>query len=442
MLEELIQKLDGTVRKLRGMGKLTEKNIGESMRDMRRVLLEADVNYKVVKDFIAEVQSKAVGEEVLRSVTPGQLVVKIVNDELTQLLGRANAPLTWGHMPPSVIMVVGLQGSGKTTFVGKLGAHLNKRGRNPMLVAADVYRPAAIEQLETLGESVQIPVFSLGTESPVKISTMAVSEARNQGCDTLIIDTAGRLHIDDAMMSELEEIKGAVDPSEILFVADGMTGQDAVRSAKSFLDRLDFSGIVLTKLDGDARGGAALSMRAVTGKPIKFISTGEKLEEMEPFHPDRLASRILGMGDVVTLVEKAQESVDKEKAEKLAQKIKKQSFTLEDFFDQLQQIKRMGPMNQIAGMIPGLGRKMGGLQVDETALMRVEAIINSMTYEEKVRPQIINGSRRKRIAMGSGTSVQDVNRLLKQFQMMQKMVKQMSRLGTKGFPGGMPMGFQ
>lgn len=441
MFEELIQKLDGTVRKLRGMGKLTEKNIGESMRDIRRVLLDADVNYRVVKDFIARVQAKAVGKEVLQSIAPGQQVVKIVNDELTQLLGRSNVPLQLGHVPPSIIMIVGLQGSGKTTFTGKLGVYLQKRGRSPMLVAADIYRPAAIEQLETLGKSVDIAVFSKGTEAPVKIVKQSVSAARQQGCDTLILDTAGRMHIDETMMSELEEIKQSVKLSEILFVADGMTGQDAVRSAKSFLDRLDFDGIVLTKMDGDARGGAALSIRAVTGKPIKFVSIGESLEEIELFYPDRMASRILGMGDVVTLVEKAQEAVDRDKAEKLEKKFEKQALTLEDFYDQLQQLKKMGPMNQIASMLPGMGHKMGGLKVDETAMVRIEAIINSMTYEEKVRPQIINGSRRKRIAMGSGTSVQDVNRLLKQFQMMQKMMKQMSRFGTKGFPEGFQMGF-
>ena len=440
MFEELIQKLDGTVRKLRGMGKLTERNIGESMRDIRRVLLEADVNYRVVKDFIAQVQTKAVGKEVLQSITPGQQVVKIVYDELTQLLGRSNVPLQWAHVPPSIIMIVGLQGSGKTTFAGKLGVHLHKKGRSPMLVAADIYRPAAIKQLETLGKSVDIPVFSKEKETPVKIVKQSVTAARQEGHDTLILDTAGRLHIDEMMMSELEEIKQTSKPSEILFVADGMTGQDAVRSAKSFLDRLDFDGIVLTKMDGDARGGAALSIRAVTGKPIKFVSIGESLEEIEPFYPDRMASRILGMGDVVTLVEKAQEAVDREKAEKLEKKIEKQALTLEDFYDQLQQLKKMGPMNQIASMLPGMGHKLGGLKVDETAMVRIEAIINSMTYEEKVRPQIINGSRRKRIAMGSGTSVQDVNRLLKQFQMMQKMMKQMSRFGMKGIPKGFQMG--
>lgn len=441
MFEELTEKLDLAIKKLRGMGKLTEKNIAESMREIRRVLLEADVNYRVVKDFISSIQAKALGREVVQSVTPGQQVVKIVYDELVRLLGQGNVPLQFGNVPPSVIMVVGLQGSGKTTFVGKLGIYLSKRGRTPILVAADVYRPAAVEQLETLAKSVDLPVFSLGSKKPVKIVKEAVSAARKKGYDTLILDTAGRLHIDDEMMSELEEIKKAIRIAEVLYVADGMTGQDAVRSAKSFLDRLNFDGIVLTKLDGDARGGAALSIRAVTEKAIKFISTGEKLDRIEPFHPERIASRILGMGDVVTLVEKAQEAVDEKKAEKFAQKLKKQAFTLEDFYDQLQQVKRMGPLNQITGMLPGLDRKMRGLQVDETALVSVEAVINSMTIEERQKPQIINGSRRKRIAVGSGTSVQEVNRLLKQFQMMQKMVKQMSRSGSKKFPMDMPIGF-
>jgi len=441
MFDELIQKLDIAIKKLRGMGKLTEKNIAESMREIRRVLLEADVHYRVVKDFVAHIQAKAVGEEVLQSVAPGQQVVKIVQDELVRLLGRANVPLQFGHVSPSTIMVVGLQGSGKTTFVGKLGVYLNKQGRSPLLVAADVYRPAAVEQLESLGKSAALPVFSMGTEVPVRIVKKAVSHARKYGFDTLLLDTAGRLHIDEAMMSELEEIKKTVKPSEVLFVADGMTGQDAVRSATSFLDRLDFEGIVLTKLDGDAKGGAALSIRAVTGKPIKFVTTGEKLDEIEPFHPERMASRILGMGDVVTLVEKAQEAVDKKKAEKLEERLKKQAFTLEDFYDQLQQVKRMGSLSQVAELIPGVGHRMSDLQMDEAALVKIEAIINSMTIEERQKPHIINGSRRKRVASGSGTNVQDVNRLLKQFQMMQKMVKQMGRFGAKKFSKTIPLGF-
>jgi len=442
MFDELINKFDTVIRKLRGRGKLTEKNIADSMREIRKVLLEADVNYKVVKDFIDRVQTKAVGTEVLRSITPGQQVVKIVYDELVDLLGSSNVPIQVGSVSPSVIMVVGLQGSGKTTFVGKLGNYFRKQGANPLFVAADVYRPAAIEQLETLGNSINIPVFSLGVDKPVKIVKQAVAYARKHGYDRLILDTAGRLHIDETMMLELEEIKNSVKPAEILFVADGMTGQDAVRSAKVFLERLDFDGIVLTKLDGDARGGAALSIRAITGKPIKFITMGEKLDELDPFYPDRIASRILGMGDVVTLVEKVQKTVDREQAEKLTQKLKKQAFTLEDFYDQLQQIKRMGSLSQIAGMIPGIGRKMKGLSVDESALIKIEAIISSMTVMERQNPHIINGSRRKRIAMGSGTTVQDVNRLLKQFQTMQKMMKQMSRMNSKKFPMNIPLGFE
>ncbi len=440
MFDELIEKFDLAVKKLRGVGKLTDRNIVESMREIRRVLLEADVNYKVVKDFVSEVQSKAVGEEVLRSVTPGQLVVKFVHDELVQLLGKANIPLHFGNVPPSVLMVVGLQGSGKTTFVGKLGVHLRKKGRHPLLVAADIYRPAAIDQLVILGKTADIPVFEQGTAKPVKIARSAISFARQHGYDTLILDTAGRLHIDEKMMDELGELKSVIKPSEILYVADSMTGQDAVRSAQAFLDQLDFDGIVLTKIDGDAKGGAALSIRAITQKPIKFISSGEKLDQMEPFHPDRMASRILGMGDVVTLVERAQETIDEKKAEKLAKKLRKQAFTLEDFYDQMQQVRKMGPLNQITAMMPGMGRKMNGLQVDENTLVNIEAMINSMTIEERQKPGVINGSRRKRIAAGSGTSVQEVNRLLKQFQMMQKMIKQMSRFGSKQMPQGFPMG--
>ena len=441
MFEELIEKLDATVRRIRGLGKLTEKNISESMREIRRILLEADVNYRVVKNFIAEIQKKALGQAVVRSVSPGQQVVKIVYDEMVQLLGKANVSLQLGSNAPSIIMVVGLQGSGKTTFVGKLGTYLRKQGHNPLLVAADVVRPAAIEQLKTLGKSVNIPVYEFGKEKPVRIVKEAVSHSRKQGYDVLIVDTAGRLHIDEAMMAELTGIKDAIKPAEILFVADGMTGQDAVKSAQSFLDELDFTGIVLTKMDGDSKGGAALSIRAITGKPIKFISTGEKLSHIEPFHPDRMASRILGMGDVVTLVEKAQEVSDKRQNEKIAEKLRKNAFTLEDFYTQIQQIKRMGSLDQIAGMLPGMGKNLAGLRVDDDTLVSIEAIIQSMTIEERNKPQIINGSRRKRIAYGSGTRVQDVNRLLKQFQAMQKMVKQMSRFGKQKMVPNIPMGF-
>lgn len=440
MFDELTNKLDSAFRKLRGAGKLSEKNIAESLREIRRILLEADVNYQVAKTFIASVQEKAIGTEVIKSITPGQLIVKIVHDELVQLLGKSNVGIHFGSIPPSVIMLVGLQGSGKTTFAGKLSVMLRKQGKRPLLVAADVYRPAAIDQLITLGRSVDVPVFSMGQDDPVKIAKAGVDQARKQGLDTLILDTAGRLHVDENMMDELIRIKDSIKPSEILFVADGMTGQDAVKSAQSFLETLDFSGVVLTKMDGDAKGGAALSVRAVTGKPIKFISSGEKLDAIEAFHPDRLASRILGMGDVVTLVEKAQEAIDEEKTEKLAEKLRKQAFTLEDFLDQLHQIKKMGPLEQIMGMVPGMN-KLKGMQVDEGALVKTEAIIQSMTKDERRKPHIINGSRRKRIATGSGTSVQDVNRLLKQFQMMQKMMKQMSRMGGRKAMRRMPMGF-
>jgi len=436
MFQELSEKLESVLRKLRGQGILSEKNISESMREVRRVLLEADVNYKVAKQFIADVEARAVGREVLQSVTPGQMVVKIIHDELQRLLGEKEAPLDFGRTLPSVIMLVGLQGSGKTMLAGKLARHLRKKGRNPMLAAADIYRPAAIEQLKVVGKSLDIATYTEPIQDAVQISRHAVEHARKNLFDTVIIDTAGRLHIDEAMMDELRRIKEAVQPAEILFVADSMTGQDAVNTAQSFLTQLDFSGVVLTKMDGDARGGAALSIRAVTGRPIKFISVGEKLDQLEPFYPERLASRILGMGDVVTLVERAQEAVDLKEADRLEKKLRRQEFTLEDFFDQLQQIKRMGPLQDLLAMIPGAQAKaFRGLEVDERALTKVEAMINSMTPQERHQPHIINGSRRKRIARGSGTTVQDVNRLLNQFGMIQKMIKSMKH-GGKGM--GMP----
>jgi len=442
MLEDLVRKFDGVLRKLRGTGKLTEKNIEETLREIRRVLLEADVNYKVAREFIASVQARAVGREVLDSVTPGQMLIKIVHDELVTLLGQSSAPLNIEGALPAVIMVVGLQGSGKTTFVAKLGIHLGKRHRKALLAAADIYRPAAIDQLVQLGKSAGLPVFSLGSADPVKIAVGAVDEARKHSLDTVILDTAGRLHVDDAMMAELEAIQKAVRPSEVLFVADGMTGQDAVRSAREFARRIDFDGIVLTKMDGDARGGAALSIRSATGKPIKFLSTSEKLDGIETFHPDRLASRILGMGDIVTLVEKAQEGVDREKAEALARKIKTQEFTLEDFLDQLQQVKKMGPLSQLMEMVPGMkGRIPAGVEADEKSLVKVEAIIHSMTVEERRKPHVLNGSRRKRIAAGSGTQVQDVNLLLKQFQTMQVLMKRMGKLQGRKPMRGVPFGF-
>jgi signal recognition particle subunit SRP54 len=439
MLEELSSKLEGVLKKVRGHGKLTEKNIAESLKEIRRALLEADVNYRVVKDFIKNVQEKAVGEAVLKSVTPGQQIVKIVHDELVALMGENKADIKTAGIPPTIIMICGLQGSGKTTFTGKLGGYLKKKGRRPMLVAADVYRPAAKKQLQVIGESLKLPVFVNESNDAVQICRDALKAAREKSCDVLILDTAGRLHIDEAMMQELERVKKELKPHEILFVADGMTGQDAVNAAKQFLDRLDFDGVVLTKMDGDARGGAALSIKAVTGRPIKFLSTGEKLDAIEPFHPDRIASRILGMGDVVSLVEKAQEAIDEKSAIELEKKIRKNEFTLEDFYTQLQQIKKMGPLEQLLGMIPGMGKQLKNVKIEDNAFAKVEAIINSMTPEERRKPQIINGSRRKRIALGSGTKVQDVNKLLNQFEQMKKMMKRMNKMKfPKGSIPGLP----
>lgn len=439
MLEDLTQKLEAAFKKLRGYGKLTEANIAESLKEIRRALLEADVNYKVAKDFIATVQDQAVGEAVLKSVTPGQMVVKIVHDEMVRLLGTSTMQVKTAGIPPTILMLSGLQGSGKTTFAGKLASYLKSRGRKPMLVAADVYRPAAIEQLKVLGRSLDVAVYDEGAGDPVKIAFNAIAAARSQLCDTIILDTAGRLHIDEAMMDELVRIKSRIRPHEILFVADGMTGQDAVNTAQAFAAKLNFDGVVLTKMDGDSRGGAALSIRAVTGKPIKFLSIGEKLNEIEQFHPDRLASRILGMGDVVTLVEKAQDTIDQEKAKELEQKLRKAEFDLEDFLDQLQQIKKMGSLESLLKMIPGVSNQLGNANVDERGLVRTEAIISSMTKDERRNPKVLNGNRRKRIADGSGTRVQDVNTLMNQFMQMKKMMKQMKGKSLKGF-GGMPLG--
>ena len=440
MFEDLTAKLEATLKKIRGQGKLTEENIADSLKEIRRSLLEADVNYKVVKEFIQRVQEKAVGEEVLRSVTPGQQIVKIVFDELVQLMGQSQTDLKLSGIPPAVVMLTGLQGSGKTTFAAKLANFLRKKGRHPMLVAADIYRPAAIKQLQVLGKNLNVPVHAEDSSDAVQICQGSIKDAREKGADVVILDTAGRLHIDEEMMAELERIKSALKPQEILFVADGMTGQDAVNAASQFMNRLDFDGIVLTKMDGDARGGAALSIRHVTERPIKFVSTGEKLDAIEPFHPDRMASRILGMGDVVSLVEKAQETVDLEEAEKLEKKLRKQQFTLEDFYDQLQQIKKMGPLEQILGMIPGIGKQLKNVPIGDDAFVQVEAIINSMTRDERRKPQIINGSRRRRIAMGSGTRVQDVNQLLRQFDEMRKMFKKMKGGKFRGAikPGALP----
>jgi len=427
MFETLSQKLEAVFKKLRGQGKITVENVAESLREVRRVLLDADVNLQVAKQFIDNVQQRAVGQDVLSSITPGQQIIKIIHDEIVKLLGETRADITDAQIPPTVILIAGLQGSGKTTFSAKLARLLKSKGRNPLLVAADVHRPAAIDQLISLGHQIDIPVYSDRSASAVKIAEDALEYARKNIRDTVIVDTAGRMHVDEEMMAEVETIKERINPHEVLFVVDSMTGQDAVNTAKAFHDRLNISGVVLTKLDGDARGGAALSIRSVVQRPIKFIGIGEKLDALEPFHPDRIASRILGMGDIVTLVEKAQERIDTEKAAKLEEKLRKSQFTLEDFLDQLRQMKSMGPLEQVVGMIPGMNRLPAGAQIDEKALVRIEAIIQSMTGEERTKPQIINGSRRKRIAAGSGTNVQEVNRLLKQFDEMQKMMKKLTK---------------
>ncbi|MGB9977027.1 signal recognition particle protein [Thermovenabulum sp.] len=426
--EALSQKLDAIFKKLRGKGKLSESDVKEAMREIRLALLEADVNYKVVKDFISKVTERAIGHEVMESLTPGQQVIKIVYDELTNLMGSKEAKLNLKGNP-AVIMLVGLQGSGKTTTAGKLGNYLSKMGRRPLLVAADIYRPAAIKQLHVVGDKVKVPVFSMGEKNPVEIARASVEHAFRHGNDVVILDTAGRLHIDEELMEELKEIKNAVDPCEILLVVDSMTGQDAVNVAESFHSKLELTGLILTKLDGDTRGGAALSIKAVTGCPIKFIGMGEKLDDLEQFHPDRMASRILGMGDVLSLIEKATQNIDIKKAKELEERIRKEQFDLNDFLDQLKQVRKMGSLDQIFSMIPGFSpQKMQGLDFNEKELVKVEAIINSMTKEERRNPSIINGSRRKRIAMGSGTTVQDVNKLLKQFEQMKKLMKQLSEM--------------
>ncbi|MBW7886861.1 MAG: signal recognition particle protein [Bacteroidetes bacterium] len=427
MFETLTEKLDGALKKLRGQGRISKENTEEALREVRRVLLDADVHFNVVKTFIENVQTKALGQEVISSITPGQFIIKIIYDEIVALMGTTQAEITFSNEIPSVIMVAGLQGSGKTTFSGKLARLLKSKGRHPLLVAADVYRPAAIDQLEVLGQEIEVPVFADRKASALEIAKKSIQFAKENARDTVIIDTAGRLAIDEEMMREVENIKSAVAPDEILFVVDSMTGQDAVNTAKAFHDKLDFDGVVLTKLDGDTRGGAALSIRSVVGKPIKFVGIGEKLDALEPFYPERMASRILGMGDIVSLVEKAQQTFDQKKAEKLQQKLVKAQFTLEDFYDQLQEIKKMGSLSQVLSMIPG-ANKLGNLNdVDEKELKYVEAIILSMTKDERNKPEIINGSRRQRIAKGSGTSIQEVNKLLKQFFEMQKMMKNFSK---------------
>ncbi len=440
MFENLSDRLASVFKQLKGHGKLTEKNIEDGLKEVRLALLEADVHYRVVKQFIADVRARALGQEVMASLTPGQQVVKIVNAQLTELMGAQNSDLNLAGTHPVPLMLVGLQGSGKTTTAGKLAVFLRQQGRKPYLIPADVYRPAAIDQLQTLGRQLGVPVFPSDAKTdPVEICLQGRAAAHRAGCDTVLIDTAGRLHIDAALMDELKRIRDALHPSDILLVADAMTGQDAVNIAKAFDEALDIGGVVLTKMDGDARGGAALSIRSITGKPIKFVGVGEKLSALEVFHPDRMAGKILGMGDVLSLIEKAQAVVDEKQAVQLERKLRKNEFTLEDFRDQLLQVSKMGPLGDLLSMIPGLGanKQIKNLKVDDKELGHVVAIINSMTPQERRRHLLINGSRRKRIASGSGTSVQDVNRLLKNYGQMLKMMKKINKGGMRGLGRGM-----
>lgn len=444
--EGLADRLQSTMQKIRGKGKVSEADVKEMMREVRLALLEADVNFKVVKQFVKKVSERAVGQEVLKSLTPGQQVIKVVKEELTELMGGEQSKIAVASRPPTVIMMVGLQGAGKTTTTGKLANLLRKKfNRNPLLVAGDIYRPAAIKQLETLGRQLSMPVFSLGDQvSPVEITKQAIAKAKEEHHDYVLIDTAGRLHVDEALMDELKEMKEIANPDEIFLVVDAMTGQDAVNVAQSFNEQLGLTGVVLTKLDGDTRGGAALSIRTVTNTPIKFVGLGEKMDALEAFHPERMASRILGMGDVLTLIEKAQANVDEEKAKELEKKMRTASFTLDDFLEQLGQVRQMGPLEDLLKMMPGMNKMKGlkNLKIDEKQLAHVEAIIQSMTKEEKTHPEVINSSRRRRIAKGSGTSVPEVNRLLKQFEDMKKMMKQMTGMQQKGRKkGGFKMPF-
>jgi len=440
MLEQLSQNLEGVFKKLRGHGKLSEDNISDAMREVRRALLEADVNYKVVRTFINSVKEKALGAEVLRSITPGQQIVKIIHEELIILLGEKAADLELSGNP-AIILLVGLQGSGKTTTSAKLARNLRKTGRQPLLVACDVYRPAAITQLQVLGKQLDIPVYAdEGNQDVVQIAEAAIRESVRYPANVVIVDTAGRLHVDEDMMDEVQRLQKALKPAETLFVADAMTGQDAVNAAGTFAEAVDLTGVILTKLDGDARGGAALSVREVTGKPIKYIGVGEHLDKLEIFHPDRMAGRILGMGDIVSLVEKAQQDIDVEEAAKLEEKMLKNTFDLEDFKQQLKQLKSMGPIGDLMSMIPGV-KGIKDVDIDEKRLTRIEAIINSMTLVERRRPQILDGSRRKRIARGSGTKVQDVNQLIKQFQSMRKMMKKFGKMNKRQLMKNLPMGF-
>jgi len=443
--ESLTEKLSATFKRLRGKGHLSEADVKEAMKEIKMALLEADVNFKVVKQFVASVTERAVGSDVLESLTPGQMIVKIVNEELTALMGSGNEKLKISSTPPTVVMLVGLQGAGKTTNGAKLAGLMKKQGKRPLLVACDIYRPAAIHQLEVVGEQLGVPVFQMGQIDPVEIAKAAVEHAKKHGNDLVFLDTAGRLHVDNELMDELGRIKAAVNPTEIMLVVDAMIGQDAVTAAKAFDDALDLTGVFLTKLDGDARGGAALSIRAVTGKPIKFAGIGEKLDGIEAFHPDRMASRILGMGDVLSLIEKAQQNIDEKKAAEQMERLRKNKFTLADFYDQLVQFKSMGSMQDIMSMMPGMSGK--NFTVDEKGLAKTEAIILSMTPAERENPSILGSSRKKRIAAGSGTQVSDINRLLKQFDLMQNMVKQMTsgkgmfgKMRSGGFPGMPGMG--
>ena len=440
--ESLSEKLNAAFKKLRGKGRLTQADIKEAMREVRMALLEADVSYKVVKDFTKTVTERASGAEVLEALSPAQMVIKIVNEELCRLMGSENQKLNFGSKSPAVVMLVGLQGAGKTTNGAKLAGYIRRQGKRPLLAACDIYRPAAIKQLETVGAQLNIPVFQMGQTNPVDIAKAAVEHAKRHGNDVVFLDTAGRLHIDEALMDELKNIRDAVEPSEILLVVDAMTGQDAVNAAKAFDEALGIDGVLLTKLDGDARGGAALSIRAATGKPIKFVGTGEKLDMIEPFHPDRMASRILGMGDMLTFIEKAEQQYDEEQAKKLEEKLRKNRLTLSDYLDQLEQLQNMGDLSQIADMLPGgMAKGFDPSQIDEKQMAHNKAIIRSMTPRERENPQILNASRKKRIAAGCGLEVVDVNRLLKSFEMLQQMTKAMTKgkfRGLGGMMGGMP----
>ncbi|MBK8943711.1 MAG: signal recognition particle protein [Ignavibacteriae bacterium] len=436
MLEDITLKLEKALKKVTGQGKITEANISDTLRDIRRVLLDADVNYKVAKDFIDQVKEKALGQEVLVSVKPGQLITKIIYDELTELMGSTKQDLTFNPNGPTIILMVGLQGSGKTTFSGKLAKYLKDKNRKVLLTAADVYRPAAIDQLKLLGQQINVPVFSIdGSKDAVKIADESIKFAKENSLNTIIIDTAGRLHVNQELMDEVLEIKKVVNPTEILFVVDSMTGQDAVNSAKAFNEVVNFDGVVLSKLDGDSKGGCALSIKAVVQKPIKFVSLGEKLDTIEIFHPDRLASRIIGRGDVISLVEKAQQQFDEKEAEDLEKKLLTNKFDFEDFLKQIKMIKKMGSLKSLINMIPGVNSAIKNAEIDDKQLVKVESIIQSMTKEERAKPRILNGSRRKRIARGSGNSIQDVNRLIKQYDEMQKMMKKFNSMGGKKFLG-------